>query len=149
MLQGSLDLGVRSACRAAPRPLPNVGFGAAAPSAHFVRGAGMATTGLDVDEIIETLKQRKLPSEPQIKELCDKATAILGEEDNVQVVQAPVTICGDLHGEQPFAAAVPRVCAGCLRAETARARALQVSSTTCSSFSGSGAIARAPTISSW
>ena len=116
---------------------------------HFVRGAGMAAAGLDVDEIIETLKQRKLPSEPQIKELCDKATAILGEEDNVQVVQAPVTICGDLHGEQPFAAAVPRVCAGCLRAETARARALQVSSTTCSSFSGSGAIARAPTISSW
>ena len=66
----------------------------------------MAAAGLDVDEIIETLKQRKLPSEPQIKELCDKATAILGEEDNVQVVQAPVTICGDLHGEQPFAAAV-------------------------------------------
>ena len=148
MLRSSLDLGVRAACRAASRPLPNRLLGGCS-SAHFVRGAGMATTGLDVDEIIETLKQRKLPSEPQIKELCDKATAILGEEDNVQVVQAPVTICGDLHGEQPFAAAVPRVCAGCLRAETARARALQVSSTTCSSFSGSGAIARAPTISSW
>ena len=120
MLRGSLDLGVRTACRAASRPLPNVGFGAAVSSAHFVRGAGMATTGLDVDEIIETLKQRKLPSEPQIKELCDKATAILGEEDNVQVVQAPVTICGDLHGEQPFAAVVPRVLAACALKPAAR-----------------------------
>ena len=108
----------------------------------------MATTGLDVDEIIETLKQRKLPSEPQIKELCDKATAILGEEDNVQVVQAPVTICGDLHGEQPFAAVVPRVLAACAL-KPAAPPPLQVSSTTCSSFSGSGAIARARTISSW
>ena len=40
-----------------------------------------------------------MPTEAQIKELCEKATAILGEEDNVQTVQAPVTICGDLHGE--------------------------------------------------
>ena len=120
MLRGSLDLGVRTACRAASRPLPNVGFWAPLSSPLILRGAGMATTGLDVDEIIETLKQRKLPSEPQIKELCDKATAILGEEDNVQVVQAPVTICGDLHGEQPFAAAVPRVLAACALKPAAR-----------------------------
>ena len=121
MLRGSLDLGVRTACRAASRAPPQRRvLGSAEQPAHFARGAGMATTGLDVDEIIETLKQRKLPSEPQIKELCDKATAILGEEDNVQVVQAPVTICGDLHGEQPFAAAVPRVLAACALKPAAR-----------------------------
>ena len=58
-------------------------------------------SGLDVDVVIDELKQRKMPSEAQIKELCEKATAILGEEDNVQTVQAPVTICGDLHGAPP------------------------------------------------
>ena len=58
-------------------------------------------SGLDVDVVIDELKPRKMPSEAQIKELCEKATAILGEEDNVQTVQAPVTICGDLHGAPP------------------------------------------------
>lgn len=58
-------------------------------------------SGLDVDAVIDQLKQRKMPTEGQIKELCEKATSILGEEDNVQCVQAPVTICGDLHGEPP------------------------------------------------
>ena len=58
MLRGSLDLGVRTACRAASRPLPNVGFWAPLSSPLILRGAGMATTGLDVDEIIETLKQQ-------------------------------------------------------------------------------------------
>jgi serine/threonine-protein phosphatase 4 catalytic subunit len=58
----------------------------------------MTTNTLEVDSMIALLRQRILPSELQIKELCEKATAILGEEDNVQVIQAPVTICGDLHG---------------------------------------------------
>ena len=61
-------------------------------------GAAAGMSGLDVDAVIDQLKQRKMPTEGMIKELCEKATAILGEEDNVQCVQAPVTICGDLHG---------------------------------------------------
>mgnify|MGYP003335380518 CR=1 FL=1 len=58
-------------------------------------------SGLDVNAILDELQPRKLPTEAQIKELCEKAIAIFGEEDNVQPVQAPVTICGDLHGELP------------------------------------------------
>lgn len=59
----------------------------------------MTTTNtVELDELITILKKRELPSELQIQGLCEKATAILGEEDNVQTVQAPVTICGDLHG---------------------------------------------------
>ena len=58
-------------------------------------------SGFDVDACIAQLKKREMPSEAQIKTLCEKATAILGEEDNVQVVKAPVTICGDLHGAEP------------------------------------------------
>eukprot|EP01047_Picozoa_sp_COSAG01_P057206 COSAG01_NODE_6584_length_3593_cov_16.318260_7_plen_72_part_00 len=62
----------------------------------------MTTTNVaEMDQLIALLKERKLPSELQIKEVCEKATAILLEEDNVQEVRAPVTICGDLHGEEP------------------------------------------------
>ena len=35
----------------------------------------------------------------QARELCEKARVILAAEDNVQLVRAPVTICGDLHGQ--------------------------------------------------
>jgi len=31
--------------------------------------------------------------------LCDKAKEILIQESNVQAVPAPVTICGDIHGQ--------------------------------------------------
>ena len=34
-----------------------------------------------------------------MQELCSRAVEILAEEDNVQLVRAPVTICGDLHGQ--------------------------------------------------
>lgn len=38
-------------------------------------------------------------SEAQVKVLCAQARAILVEEANVQRVDAPVTICGDIHGQ--------------------------------------------------
>lgn len=53
----------------------------------------------DLDNIIETLKKCELVKESQIKELCVKAREILMEESNVQRVDAPVTVCGDIHGQ--------------------------------------------------
>ena len=34
-----------------------------------------------------------------MKILCDKAKEVLKDESNVQNVKAPVTICGDIHGQ--------------------------------------------------
>ncbi|KAH9977820.1 Metallo-dependent phosphatase-like protein [Lactifluus volemus] len=53
----------------------------------------------DLDSQIELLTQCNPISEEQVKRLCIKAREILIEESNVQVVDAPVTICGDIHGQ--------------------------------------------------
>ena len=52
-----------------------------------------------LDEKIALLFQCKPLPETDIKELCSKAKEILVNEANVQGVKAPVTICGDIHGQ--------------------------------------------------
>jgi serine/threonine-protein phosphatase 2A catalytic subunit len=65
----------------------------------------MASAGINFEDIanldssIEVLLQCKPLAESQIKVLCDKAKEILINESNVQQVRAPVTICGDIHGQ--------------------------------------------------
>ena len=51
------------------------------------------------DQFIDELLACKFPSEKKIRELCSKAKEILSKEQNVQPVKAPVTICGDVHGQ--------------------------------------------------
>ena len=53
----------------------------------------------DLEVCISTLMNCQLLKEPQIKFICEKAREILIEESNVQPVKAPVTICGDIHGQ--------------------------------------------------
>ena len=48
---------------------------------------------------IELLQNCKQITEEQVRNLCLKAREILIEEANVQHVDAPVTVCGDIHGQ--------------------------------------------------
>eukprot|EP01129_Flabellula_baltica_P001657 TRINITY_DN115_c1_g1_i1.p1 TRINITY_DN115_c1_g1~~TRINITY_DN115_c1_g1_i1.p1 ORF type:complete len:317 (+),score=49.60 TRINITY_DN115_c1_g1_i1:32-952(+) len=53
----------------------------------------------DLDRQIEQLRNCEIISEAEVKDLCTKAREILVEEGNVQRVDAPVTLCGDVHGQ--------------------------------------------------
>lgn len=49
--------------------------------------------------MIATLKSFKTITQSQVKFLCDKSIEIFSAETNTQPVIAPVTICGDVHGQ--------------------------------------------------
>lgn len=53
----------------------------------------------ELDRQIEQLRRCEYLREAEVKILCTKAREILVEESNVQRVEAPVTICGDVHGQ--------------------------------------------------
>ena len=53
----------------------------------------------DLDRQLEQLRRCELITENEVKILCTKAREILVEESNVQSVDSPVTLCGDVHGQ--------------------------------------------------
>ena len=54
---------------------------------------------LDIDQHLEKLESSKycLP-ERQLRLICERVKELLAEESNVQPVNSPVNICGDVHG---------------------------------------------------
>ena len=52
-----------------------------------------------IDRHIEQLRRGETITEQEVKNLCAKAKEILVEEANVQRVDSPVTLCGDIHGQ--------------------------------------------------
>jgi serine/threonine-protein phosphatase 6 catalytic subunit len=55
--------------------------------------------GLDIDQWLESLRNGKCIPEKELRIICERVKEILAEENNVQPVSAPVTICGDIHGQ--------------------------------------------------
>ncbi|KAI5917775.1 Metallo-dependent phosphatase [Camillea tinctor] len=53
----------------------------------------------DLDKAIAQLRACRPIPEAQVREVCHKARELLIEEGNVVTVAAPVTICGDIHGQ--------------------------------------------------
>ncbi|KAK9367167.1 Metallo-dependent phosphatase-like protein [Lipomyces kononenkoae] len=53
----------------------------------------------DLDRAIEKLRDCQTLPEEEVRELCYRAQELLVEERNVQIVDTPVTICGDIHGQ--------------------------------------------------
>ena len=52
-----------------------------------------------LDEQIEQLRKCQYITEIEVKLLCEKAKELFIEESNVQIIDAPITICGDIHGQ--------------------------------------------------
>jgi len=53
----------------------------------------------NIDKWLEHIKKCKFLEETELKSLCEIVKELLVEESNVQLVSAPVTICGDIHGQ--------------------------------------------------
>ncbi|CAI5721269.1 unnamed protein product [Peronospora destructor] len=56
-------------------------------------------SGSGPDQWIANLRNGKLLSELELKQVCEIVKMLLIEESNVQPVSSPVTVCGDIHGQ--------------------------------------------------
>ena len=54
---------------------------------------------LDLDASLALLRTCKYLPESDMTSLCARVKALLLEESNIQPVQSPVTVCGDIHGQ--------------------------------------------------
>ena len=78
----------------ATAPVPSAAPAATSP-------APMKLSNGDLDRFMEQLLSEscKPLAEEEVKSLCEKAREILMEESNVQAVNCPVTVSGDIHGQ--------------------------------------------------
>ena len=54
---------------------------------------------VDVDVILSKLRKGTLPTEQEIKSICDTARDLLDRLENVAILSCPITVCGDIHGQ--------------------------------------------------
>ncbi|KAM0679628.1 protein phosphatase type 2A [Glugoides intestinalis] len=52
-----------------------------------------------IDELLLKLSKCQIPTEEEIRTICNLATDIVSKEENVIAVKSPITICGDIHGQ--------------------------------------------------
>lgn len=53
----------------------------------------------DADRWLSLVKEGNLLPERDLRKLCELVKEILLEESNIVAVNAPVTVCGDIHGQ--------------------------------------------------
>ncbi|KAL8269244.1 hypothetical protein Esti_006833 [Eimeria stiedai] len=95
---GSVCGGSSSGIRSPASGLASEGVGTTVSSTVSSRtGGGVGSSSLDRQ--IEQLRRCECIPEREVKVLCAKAKEILVEESNVERVDVPVTICGDIHGQ--------------------------------------------------
>lgn len=56
-------------------------------------------TRSNLDSYIETLSNGEILNEVSVKNLCELASQIFSEEQNVSTIRLPLTVCGDIHGQ--------------------------------------------------
>jgi serine/threonine-protein phosphatase 4 catalytic subunit len=54
---------------------------------------------VDPSEILSKLRNNTLPTEQEVKNLCDKAREILDPLDNIAILHCPISVCGYIHGQ--------------------------------------------------
>lgn len=59
----------------------------------------MEEGSLDYSAILETIKEGNHLTEPQVVSLMNKIIEVLYNECNVLELRAPITVCGDIHGQ--------------------------------------------------
>lgn len=64
-----------------------------------VRSIAHSNNYKQLDDWIEKLYRCELIPEDHVMELCEMTKVVLSKESNVCAVRAPVTVCGDVHGQ--------------------------------------------------
>ena len=54
---------------------------------------------MNVQEILEKIKKEEVIDEPTVKKICRKVQEVLMGQSNVELVQSPITLVGDIHGQ--------------------------------------------------
>ena len=54
---------------------------------------------IDVDGWLARLEKNKILSENEMKRLCERVKNLLLDEPNIRLVESPVVVCGDIHGQ--------------------------------------------------
>lgn len=78
-----------------PQSSPHPSFSASAGD----RGSLVSAMPGGPDEWLATVRGCQYLPETDLKRLCEMVKELLMEESNIQPVNTPVTICGDVHGQ--------------------------------------------------